>query len=77
MLVEITGGGQTKTQAYYSHSLALQVIENYGQLRVTHVQTTKPIAKAYVKVYAQMQDGTTTSTKTATPICEAGSITRR
>jgi hypothetical protein len=58
VLVEITGGGQTKTQAYYSHSLALQVIENYGQLRVTHVQTTKPIAKAYVKVYAQMQDGT-------------------
>ena len=58
MLVEITGGGQTKTQAYYSHSLALQVIENYGQLRVTNVQTTNPIAKAYVKVYAQMQDGT-------------------
>ena len=57
MLVEITGGGQTKSQAYYSNSLAVQVIENYGQVRVTHSGTGKPLAKVYVKVYAQMQDG--------------------
>ena len=57
VLVEITGGGQTKTQAYYSNSLAVQLIENYGQLKVTHAQTNKPIAKAYVKVYAQRPDG--------------------
>ncbi len=57
VLVEITGAGQTKTQAYYSHSLAVQVIENYGQLKVTHVQTGKPISKAYVKVYAQRPNG--------------------
>src|SRR5262249_25310595 len=57
VLVEITGGGQTKTQAYYSHSLKLNLVENYGQLRVAHAQSGKPIAKAYVKVYAKMHDG--------------------
>ena len=57
VLVEIVAAGQTKTQAYYSHSLAVQVIENYGQIKVTHQTTTKPVAKAYVKVYAQMNDG--------------------
>ena len=57
VLVEITGGGQTKTQAYYSNSLTVQLIENYGQLKVTHTTTNKPIAKAYVKVYAQRPDG--------------------
>ncbi|MCE9603500.1 MAG: hypothetical protein K8U03_01205 [Planctomycetia bacterium] len=57
VLVEITGGGETKSQAYYSHSLAIQVVESYGQVRVTHAATGKPISKAYVKVYAQLQSG--------------------
>lgn len=57
VLVEVTAGGQTKTQAYYSHTLATQIVENYGQVRVNHSGTGKPIAKAYVKVYAQFQDG--------------------
>ncbi|WP_145095019.1 hypothetical protein [Anatilimnocola aggregata] len=57
VLVEIVAGGQTKTQAYYAHSLTLQVIENYGQVKVTHQGTTKPVPKAYVKVYAQMGNG--------------------
>lgn len=59
VLIEIIGGGQTKQQAYYSHSLAIQTIENYGQVRVTHGKTGQPAPKTYVKVYAQMQDGTT------------------
>jgi hypothetical protein len=58
VLVEIVGAGQTKTQAYYAHSLAVQVIENYGQVKVTHQTTGKPISKAYVKVYAQTASGT-------------------
>ena len=57
VLVEIVGAGQTKTQAYYSHSLTVQVIENYGQVKVTHQNTGKPVPKAYIKVYAQMADG--------------------
>ena len=57
VLVEIVGAGQAKTQAYYSHSLAVQVIENYGQIKVTHQTGGQPIPKAYVKVYAQTADG--------------------
>jgi hypothetical protein len=57
VLVEITGGGETKTQAYYSNALAVQMIENYGQVKVTHQKTNQPVAKAYVKVYARMGDG--------------------
>lgn len=59
VLVEIIGGGLTKQQAYYSHSLAIQTIENYGQVRVSHAKTGAAVPKTYVKVYAQMQDGTT------------------
>lgn len=57
VLIEIEAGGQTKTHAYYANSLAVQVIENYGQVKVTHQATNKPVPKAYVKVYAQMGDG--------------------
>jgi hypothetical protein len=57
VLVEIIGDGQRSSQAYYSHSLNLQVIENYGQVRVTHDKSGKPLSKTYVKVYARMLDG--------------------
>lgn len=57
VLVEIVGGNQTKNQAYYSNSLSVQLIENYGQVKVTHSTTGKPVAKAYVKVYARTDSG--------------------
>ncbi len=57
VLVEIVGAGITHSRAYYSNSLALQVIENYGQLRLTSAESGRPLSKAYVKVYAQMQGG--------------------
>jgi hypothetical protein len=57
VLVEVMGGGQTRSQAYYSNSLAVQVIENFGQVKVTHAATNKPLAKAYVKVYARTDSG--------------------
>ncbi|WP_254507916.1 hypothetical protein [Anatilimnocola floriformis] len=57
VLVEIVAGGVTKTQAYYAHSLTLQVIENYGQVKVTQQASGKPVPKAYVKVYATMGNG--------------------
>ncbi len=57
VLVEITGDGQTKSQAYYANSLSLQLVENYGQLRVSHDKTAKSIPKTYVKVYARMKNG--------------------
>jgi len=57
VMVEIVAGGKTRSAAYYSHSLVVQMMENYGQLRVAHDETGKPLAKAYVKVYAQMGRG--------------------
>jgi hypothetical protein len=57
VLVEVTAGGKTKTQAYYSHTLAIQVIDAYGQVKVNNSVSGKPISKAYVKVYAQFHDG--------------------
>jgi len=57
VLVEIVGAGQTETRAYYSHALSVQVIQNYGQVRVLQATTRKPLAATYVKVYAQFSDG--------------------
>ncbi|HUS38474.1 MAG TPA: hypothetical protein VMX74_03450, partial [Pirellulales bacterium] len=57
VLVEITGGGQTKAKAYYANSLDVQVVQDYGQLRVTHDATQKPMSTVYVKVYARNKDG--------------------
>ncbi|MCD4825088.1 MAG: hypothetical protein K8S55_10800 [Phycisphaerae bacterium] len=58
VLVEIVGGGVKRSQAYYAHSLGLQIIENYGQVKVTDAKTGKALPKVYVKVYARMTDGT-------------------
>ncbi len=32
--------------------------EDYGQLRVLHQETGRPLAAVYVKVYAELSDGT-------------------
>ncbi|MGD0090065.1 MAG: hypothetical protein ABSE73_09105, partial [Planctomycetota bacterium] len=57
VMVELAAGGMRKSQAYYAHALALQVIENYGQVKVTSQKTGQPLPKVYVKVYAKMKDG--------------------
>lgn len=57
VLVEIEGAGLRRSEACYSNSLHVQVIENYGQVRVTDAATSQPLATVYVKVYAQLNDG--------------------
>jgi len=57
VLVEVLGEGIARSQAYYAHSLAVQVIENYGQVRVTQAEGGQPVPRTYVKVYAQLGDG--------------------
>jgi len=57
VLIEIAAAGVKKAKAYYANSLVTQVIENYGQVRVTHAETTKPLPKVYVKAYARMKGG--------------------
>jgi len=57
VLVEIEAAGIKKSQPYFANSLAVQVIETYGQVRVTHADGGQPLSKVYVKVYARMKDG--------------------
>ena len=44
VLVEITAAGQIKSRAYYANSLTVQVVENYGQVRVKLSETGQPLA---------------------------------
>ncbi|MDM8525676.1 hypothetical protein QUF80_20080 [Desulfococcaceae bacterium HSG8] len=57
LMVEISAQGMKKSQAYYANSLDIQVIENYGHIRVTHQETHASLPKVYVKVYARMKGG--------------------
>ncbi len=57
ILVEIVAGDQTKSKPYFANSLGVQLIETYGQLRVSGKESAAPISKAYVKVYSRHQDG--------------------
>jgi hypothetical protein len=53
------GGGLSKCKTLYSHSLSVQVIDNYGQVKVTAKNTARPLPMTYVKVYSRMKNGTT------------------
>jgi len=57
IIISILGAGITKSQLYYSHSLSVQVIENYGQLKVSSQNDNRPLSKVYVKVYSMKRDG--------------------
>ena len=57
VIVEIVAEGQRSAKAYYAHSLRVQLVENYGQVRVSHRKTSKPSPKTYVKTYARMRGG--------------------
>jgi len=57
VLVEVRGGGVIRRQAYFANSLSVQLIENYGQLKVTHAEGGGPLPRVYVKVFARRGDG--------------------
>jgi hypothetical protein len=54
--VEVIGAGATRCKTYYSNSLSVQVIHQYGQIKVHQKSNNAPIAMAYVKVYARNND---------------------
>lgn len=58
VLVEILGAGQRKAQTYHANTLKLKLAENYGRLEVRDEAQDKPVSKAYVKVYARLNNGT-------------------
>ena len=57
VVVEVEAGGRRVSKPCFAHELAVQVVEPYGQLRVAHRATRKPLPRAYVKAYARAQDG--------------------
>lgn len=56
VMVEIASAGVKKSQAYFANSLAIQVLENYGQVKVADSKGAT-LSKVYVKAYARMKDG--------------------
>ncbi len=54
VLVEITGGGKSVARAYYANELNVQVSESFGRLQVLHAKDNRPLAKVYVKVFAEI-----------------------
>jgi len=59
VMIDIQAAGTRKSSAYFSNSLFVNIIENYGQLKVTDKTTGRPISKVYIKVYARHTNGTT------------------
>ncbi len=59
ILIEIEGAGKRQSRPYYSNALSVQLIENYGQLRVTSPKDDAPLSTVYCKVYARTKDGQT------------------
>ena len=57
VLVELVAGDQVKSKPYFANSLAVQVIGNYGQIRVANVDSGKPLPKTYIKVYVRANNG--------------------
>lgn len=61
MFIEISSVGTPNTikrrQAYFSNSLHTHIAESFGIVRVLSGKTKRPLAGAYVKVYAKMKYG--------------------
>ena len=55
-LVELKGAGKATALPRYAKTMDVLVMENNGQLKTT-TGAAKPLAKAYVKVYARHADG--------------------
>jgi hypothetical protein len=56
VLVEVTAAGKTRSVSHLATTMALQMSEGYGQLKVTEA-AGKALPKVYVKVYAKLADG--------------------
>ncbi len=57
VLVEIFANGKSTSLPYYANAMTVQLIENYGQIKVLDSVSSKPLAKVYVKVYSRTKQG--------------------
>eukprot|EP01122_Echinamoeba_exundans_P014341 TRINITY_DN6463_c0_g1_i1.p1 TRINITY_DN6463_c0_g1~~TRINITY_DN6463_c0_g1_i1.p1 ORF type:complete len:1433 (+),score=359.11 TRINITY_DN6463_c0_g1_i1:430-4728(+) len=57
VMILVSSGPVSCVKPHYSHSLHVNVIENFGQLKVHSKTTGKPLSRVYVKVYARHRSG--------------------
>ncbi|MDP6044808.1 MAG: hypothetical protein QGG25_04300, partial [Phycisphaerae bacterium] len=57
VMVEVVAAGARKSDAYFANSMAVQMISNYGQVKVANAKTGRALPRVYVKVYARMKSG--------------------
>lgn len=57
VFVEISSGSIKRRQAYYANRLYTHLSESFGVVRVMSEKTKRPLAGAYVKVYARLKQG--------------------
>jgi len=56
LVIEVSAVGKQTYLTYYSTSLKVSVIENYGELKVTD-EDGNPMSKVYVKAFAKYNNG--------------------
>lgn len=54
VLVEITAAGKSTAHAFYANELNIVLSESQGRLQVLHAGDNRPLAKTYVKVFAEV-----------------------
>ena len=57
VLVEVVGGDQSKSHAWFANSMNVQVVESWGQIQLSDSAKEGPLSKAYVKVFARDSAG--------------------
>ncbi len=57
VLVEVRGAGLVQRQPYFANSMAVRMIDSYGQLEVTDHDRGRPMPRVYVKVFARRAGG--------------------
>ncbi len=57
VMIQVVGGPLNRTATYFSNSLDVRMMENYGQLSVRQRGVQRGYGGVYVKVYARRVDG--------------------
>ena len=57
VMIEVAGGGVSRSVPYYPHAMGIRLSSDYGQVQVTTLGKPRPLSKVYVKVYARRKGG--------------------
>ena len=52
IVIEINGADKQEFKSFYGSALKVIILESYGELKVTHKETSKALSKVYVKVFS-------------------------